>query len=86
MNLEEKLAIARRIDSATRKILADGGDDMAVFIGMTELMPDFKRLMDAVLPDEMDSLASQFDGFYSYAKVLETVAEGIASGEIEVPQ
>ena len=86
MNSAEKLAIARRIDSATRKILANGGDDAALFIGMDELMPDFKRLMDAALPGEMDSLASQFDGFYRYAKVLETVAEGIATGEIDVPK
>ena len=55
-------------------------------VGMAELMPDFKRLVDAALPGEMDSLASQFDGFYRYAKVLETVAGGIATGEIDVPK
>ncbi|OGQ81196.1 MAG: hypothetical protein A2289_11015 [Deltaproteobacteria bacterium RIFOXYA12_FULL_58_15] len=85
MNSSEKLAIARRIDLAAHKILAAGGDDTALFIGMAELMPDFKRLMDATLPGEMDSLASQFDGFYRYAKVLETIAGGIAAGEIDVP-
>jgi len=86
MNSAEKNALARRIDSAARKILSEGVDDTALFIGMAELMPDFKRLMDAALPGEMDSLASQFDGFYRYAKVLETVAGGIATGEIDVPK
>jgi hypothetical protein len=34
----------------------------------------------------MDELCRQFDGFYRYAQVLETVAAGIESGDIEVPE
>jgi hypothetical protein len=34
----------------------------------------------------MDGLCLRFGGFYRYAKVLEMIAVGIASGEIQVPR
>ena len=34
----------------------------------------------------MDGLCLRFWGFYRYAKILERIAAGIASGEIRVPK
>ena len=34
----------------------------------------------------MDALCLRFGGFYRYAKILEMIAAGIASGEIRVPK
>lgn len=48
-------------------------------------MDGFKRLIDTMTSDEMDELFGRFDGFCHYAKVLVALAEGIASGEINVP-
>ena len=33
----------------------------------------------------MDALCAEFTGFYRFAKILETLASGIASGKIQVP-
>jgi hypothetical protein len=34
----------------------------------------------------MDQLATRYTGFYQYAKILETIASGIQSGNIVVPK
>ncbi|MCP4405382.1 MAG: hypothetical protein GY801_49790 [bacterium] len=81
----EHLQIASILDQATKRIIANGGDDMVIIRDMAEYMDGFKQLMDTTSPAEMDELCSRFDEFYRYAKVLEALAKGIASGEIDVP-
>ena len=76
----EQIGLAERIDAKVER-LADS-DAIALFMAMAGDMPDFKRLMDAAGQVGMDELCRRFDGFYRYAKVLET----IASGDIEVPE
>ncbi len=81
----EHLQIASILDRATKRIVASGGDDLDIFRDMTEYMDGFKRLMDTTSPADMDELCVRFDGFHRYAKVLEVIAEGIASGKIDMP-
>jgi hypothetical protein len=52
---------------------------------MSDDMPAFKRLLDSG-HRTMDELCLRFGGFYRYAKILEMIATGIASGEIQVPR
>ena len=80
----EQLDIASRIDAKVRRLMAEGADDIAIFVEMSGDMPAFKRLLDSGHP-AMDELRLRFGGFYRYAKVLEMIAAGIASGEIQVP-
>jgi len=81
----EHLQIASVLDQATRRIISRGGDDVAILRDMVEYMDGFKHLMDTTTPEEMNQLCARFDGFYRYAKVLEALAAGIASGDINVP-
>ena len=81
----EHLQIASILDQATKRIIASGGDDVEIVRDMAEYMDGFKRLMDTTSPAEMDKLCNRFDGFHRYAKALETLAKGIASGKINVP-
>jgi hypothetical protein len=80
----EQVRLAERIDARVKRLV--GRDDIALFMAMADDMPEFKRLMDAAGQDGMDELCRRLDGFYRYAKVLETIASGIESGEIEVPE
>ena len=86
----ELLDLASRIDAKVQRLVGEGKDDVALFVGLTDDMPAFKRLLDSE-PRTMDELclrreAVEFGGFYRYAKSLEMIAEGIASGEIQVPK
>jgi hypothetical protein len=81
----EQFDIASRIDARVRRLMAESADDIAIFIEMSDDMPAFKRLLDSGHPT-MDDLCLRFWGFYRYAKILETIATGIASGEIRVPK
>jgi hypothetical protein len=81
----EQLDIASRIDAKVQRLMAEGADDIAVFVEMSDDMPAFKRLLDSGHPT-MDALCLRFGGFYRYAKILEMIAAGIASDEIQVPK
>jgi len=82
----KQLRIASKIDAATQALARTGKNDMTVFAEMAEHMADFKWLMDNAKPGVMDELCRRFDGFFQYAKILETVAAGIQSGAITVPK
>ena len=49
-------------------------------------MDDFKKIMDNSFPDEMDAFYEKYDGFYSFAKLLQDLAGAIQEGDIDVPE
>ena len=76
----EQLRIAATIDAKMQRLLAAGGDDATIMAEMYDHMPQFKRILDGSQHGEMDELCASFPSFYSYAKILETVAAAIQSG------
>jgi hypothetical protein len=68
-----------------QRLAGEGNDDVAIFVELVDDVPAFRRLLDAE-PHAMDQLCLRFGGFYRYAKILEAIAGGIASGEIRVPK
>lgn len=61
-------------------------DDLVLLVAMTDHMDDFKQLLNSSSAEEMDLLCDRYPGFYRFGKVLERLAEGIASGRITVPK
>ena len=51
-----------------------------------DYMDAFKRIMDSSTPVQMDYLCQQYTGLYRFGKLLESLAQGIADGNIEVHQ
>jgi hypothetical protein len=84
----EQLQLAWKIHAKVEDLLEAGSDDMTIFKEMCDFMPQFKRLLDGSRQQRgvMDELCRRYAGFYRYATILETVAAGIASGEIKVPK
>ena len=82
----EQLQMASLIDARVKAIAKSGVDDVAVFTDLADCLPAFKRFMDTSTDDDMDQLAARYTGFYQYAKILETIAAGIQSGNIVVPK
>jgi len=78
--------LARKIDARMRKLRERGCDDGTIFIEMANYLPEFKRLMDMAGHRGMDELCGRLPGLRRYAKILENVAGGIQSGEIDVPR
>lgn len=77
--------VASRIDAKIRQLEARGLIEVEILPAMADDMPDFHRLVRTVPGAEMDALCAEFTGFYRFAKILETLASGIASGKIQVP-
>lgn len=76
---------ALKIDTAMKALLAEGCDEMDILVRMFDHMQPFKRLLDTAPREGLDVVTTRFPGFFMYAKLLENVAGGIASGEIKVP-
>lgn len=82
---ERQIWTATKIDTKVQKLAGAGKDDVAILVAMTDQMSAFKELLDTTQPNDMDELSRRFSFFYRYAKILETIASGIQSGEIIVP-
>ena len=81
----EQLQTGSRIEAKVQKLIREGYDDAGIFLEMADDMPALKPLLDCG-HGTVDELCRRFLGFYRYAKILERVASGIASGEIQVPK
>jgi hypothetical protein len=77
--------MAARIDARMRLLAAQSLIEVEIFSAMEEYMPDFHQLMMTATSAEMDALCEKYAGFFRFAKMLETLASGIASGKIKVP-
>lgn len=84
---EKQLQLAHALDTHVQRITASGEvDDLVLLVAMADHMDSFKQLMDCATAAEMDMLCDRYLGFYRFGKVLERLAEGIASGRIVVPK
>ncbi len=77
--------MAAKIDKKIKQLDALGLLEVEILPEMADHMPDFHHLLMNAPHSELDSLYEEFSGFYRFAKILETVASGIASGKIKVP-
>ena len=82
----EQMNIASQIDKRFWELSDKGVNDIEIFRDMSDLMPGFKRLMDTAGHEGIQQLCTQYEGLYQYAKILESIAEGIHSGKIKVPK
>lgn len=84
---EKQTQLASALDTHVQRITASGEvDDLVLLVAMTDHMDSFKQLLDSSSAEEMDLLCDRYPGFYRFGKVLERLAEGIASGRITVPK
>src|SRR5208337_3086174 len=73
--------IAAKIDTRMQKLIRAGKDNMAIMAAMADHMPAFHQLLSIAQPGDIDQLTRKFPGFHRYAKILESLASGIQSGE-----
>ncbi len=81
----QQTQLAVTIDTYVQHTFAQGGEE-ALLVSMVDYMPLFKQLLDTCSRADMDALCTQYDGFYRFAKLLESLAQGIADGRIPVPE
>jgi hypothetical protein len=85
--VSQRRTLAELLDRKVNGLLNTGvSDDFILLSHMAADMPLFKQLMDLSDKDEMNDLCAVYPGLYRYAKLLEKIATGIPSGEIEVPR
>lgn len=81
---DEQLNFVLKVNAQGRELERSGKNVIEIFMEMGELMPDFKRLiLDVLTQDEINGICARYDGFYRYAKTLETIAEGLKSGALK---
>lgn len=82
---ESHRRIATAIDARMKQLDALKLEEVEIIGAMTEHMANFHSLMTNASRSSMDALCEEFAGFYRYAKIIESLATGIASGRIPVP-
>ena len=82
----QQLQAVETIDAWVKGIEQRGGNEEQMLAGMYAYMAPFKQILDTALPAEMDQLCVRYPGFQRFARLLEQLAEGIASGRISVPK
>ncbi len=70
--------LAQAIDAYVQKIFAAGGGDEELLATMADYTPLFKQILDTAKQGEMHLLCQQYDGFYHFAGLLESLAQAIA--------
>jgi len=87
MNLTtEQIQLASLIDAHVSRYPDTGRGDEQLLVTLTDYLVAFKRILDSATPVQMDTLCQQYPGFYRLAMLLESLAQGIAEGEIEGPK
>lgn len=85
MDLTEKQRErAERIDVFVKSVIKNGGSDEDILIGMYGFANDLKILMDELPSSGLNALYHRYDGFYRFAKLLESLAGGLQRGEIKI--
>lgn len=83
---DEQIALAKAIDDHVKRIEKAGGGDEMLLVSLYDQMDTFKQLLDSSTHNQIDLLSAQYPGFYRFAKLLESLAEAIHEGRIDVPK
>jgi hypothetical protein len=81
----QQIDLAVSIDRYVNQVVANGEGEEALLRSMADHMGAFKQLLDTCSRRETDLLCQRYDGFYRFARLLETLAQGLADGTIPVP-
>lgn len=73
------------VDFKVKEILENGGDETGVLIAMVEKMPEIHDIIETTPEEELQIYLNEYNGFYNFVKMLETLAIGIRDGHIKVP-
>ena len=74
------------LDNFVKAIEQQGGGDIELLAaGFPEQTTTFKELLDTTTPAQMDALCELYPGIYRFAKLVESIAQGIQDGTLEVP-
>ncbi len=82
----KQIHLASLIDEHVKQLYANGGTDEDLLRSLYDHMDTFKQVMDTSTKMEIQQLCQRYDGFYTFAKLLEDLASGLADGTISVPK
>ena len=78
--------LAQGIDAFVKTIEQQGGSETELLAAsFPEQTTTFKELLDTTTTEQMDALCELYPGFYRFAKLVESIAQGIQDGTLEVP-
>ena len=81
----EQRRVASRIDTQMKELHAAGLDEVEIIAAMVDYMSDFHDLIAGMTSPAMNALCREYAGLHHYARIVETIALGISSGQIKVP-
>jgi hypothetical protein len=78
--------LAQIIETFVKTLEQEGGGESELLAAsFPEQTTTFKALLDTTTHEQMDALCEAYPGFYRFAKLHETLAQGLQDGSIKVP-
>lgn len=81
----EHRQLAASIDARIKQLDALQLREAEILLAMAEYMEKFHHLLTSSTSTAVDALCDEFAGFYRFAKIVESLAAGPASGQIQAP-
>ena len=79
-----QINIASVFDTRVRQLEQMGHSEKEILNDMYSLMPEYKKLMDAVGQEGHAYFCERFDGFYRFSNILRKIAAEIKSGKVKL--
>lgn len=77
MSITERRRIVENIDRKMRQL----NNEIEILVQMADYMPDFHHVMTNASRQEMDAFYMEYEGFFRFAKTLETLAISISENK-----
>jgi hypothetical protein len=83
MSVTKRRRMVESIDRKMQQLNVLGLLEVEILVAMTDDMQDFHYLMTHAPRHEMDAFLAEYDGFFKFAKIIETLAEIIEANKIK---
>ena len=79
------LSMAEKIHDHVISIESQGGGYEQLLFILNDHADDFKVILESADPHQLSYLTQTYDGFFRYAKIMESLAQGVADGSVSAP-
>jgi hypothetical protein len=83
MSVTKRRLMVESIDRRMQQLNVVGLVEVEILAAMADYMPDFHHLITHTPRHEMNALLAEYDGFFKFAEIIETLAEIIEANKIK---
>jgi hypothetical protein len=80
------ISLVETIDQRGKAVLLAGGGNKELLSSFHNILGDVFKVMEASTQEEINGYCQKYDGFYTYAYMLQQLTKAIDDGAISMPE